>query len=125
MYPDTTKETAGGNPLTGDNKYVLRFSKDQMPPAKQLLVAHDVRQGRLPGREPNQAALDQRPQQGQAWRRRFADDLPTGGLTQQGQGGQPVPCQKEGQFKLYLRIYGLTTEVLGGNWTHPAVERIK
>ncbi len=41
VYP-TALTDADGKPFSSDNRYVLHFDKDQIPPVLGLLVAYDV-----------------------------------------------------------------------------------
>jgi hypothetical protein len=119
VYPNTTKG-ADGKPLTGDNKYVLRFSKDQMPPVNNFwsLTMYD-KDGYLVENPINRQSISDRS------KTKLGDD---GSLTVYLQADSPgkdkednwLPCPKEGQFKVYLRLYEPKKEVINGAWKPPA-----
>ena len=72
VYPFAEND-AEGKPFNGANKYALRFHQSRDPARECLLVADDVRQGRLSCSQPNQSLRARRPQQSE-----FDSD---GGLT--------------------------------------------
>jgi hypothetical protein len=124
VYPNTTKDSEG-KPLTGDNKYVLRFSKGEMPPANNFwsLTMYD-KDGYLVKNPIKRQSINDRS------KAKLGED---GSLTIYLQADSPgkekeanwLPCPKIGQFKLYLRLYTPKQEVLDGKWSPPPVLRIK
>lgn len=124
VYPSTTKDSEGKS-LTGENRYVLRFSKEQMPPANNFwsLTMYD-QDGYLVENAIKRQSVSDRTKVS------LGDD---GSLTIYLQADSPgkdkednwLPCPRDGQFKLYLRLYGPKKEVVDGKWNTPAVERVK
>ncbi len=123
VYPNTAKDS-DGKPLSGGNQYVLRFAKDQMPPAANFwsltlydkdgyLVDNPLKRHSRGDRDKFQLGAD-------------------GSLTIYIQSDSPgkdkednwLPSTSEGPFKLYLRLYGPKKEVLDGRWAPPAVQRV-
>jgi hypothetical protein len=110
--------------LTGDNKYVLHFTKEQMPPVLNFwsLTMYDE-DGYLIDNPIKRQAV------GDRGKFTFGAD---GSLTVYLQSESPgkdkeenwLPCPK-GPFKLILRLYGPKKEVLDGNWQPPAVTRAR
>ena len=64
-----------GQPYDGNNKYLLRFGEEHLPPVERVLVGHHVRQGLLPRRQPDRPLRPRRPQQPDLRRGRLAHDL--------------------------------------------------
>ena len=64
VYPFGELDTEG-KPFNGANKYALRFTKARDTARECLLVANDVRQGRLPRSQSPQSLRARRPQQSQ------------------------------------------------------------
>jgi hypothetical protein len=123
VYPHVVNDSVG-KPLTGGNKYVLRFAKDQIPPAANFwsLTLYD-NDGYLVATPINRHAIGDRSNL------KFGKD---GSLTIYIQAESPgkdrennwLPCPKSGQFKLYLRLYGPRQSVMDGSWRPAAVERV-
>jgi hypothetical protein len=121
VYPHVVNDSVG-KPLTGGNKYVLRFAKEQIPPAANFwsLTLYD-NDGYLVATPINRHAIGDRSNL------TIGKD---GSLTIYIQAESPgkdresnwLPCPKSGQFKLYLRLYGPRQEVMDGTWRPAAVE---
>jgi len=110
--PALTRTDADGRPLTGANRYVLRFGPDAPPPVHGFWAL--AVQGALASRGDRD------------------------GLTVDGDGSLPIHIQRErpprarrsnwlpappGAFTLVLRLYWPRDEVLTRRWTPPAVTR--
>ena len=123
FYP-TTQEDSAGNPLTGDHKYQLHFTKEQIPPVDAFwsITMYDADSYLVPN-PLNRYAL------------RGADKLTyddDGSLTltiqRQSPGADkeanwlPAP---EGPFLLALRLYMPKQVVADGTWKPPAVEKVE
>ena len=123
VYP-FTRVDAEGKPLTGANRYVIRFAKGQLPPvgafwsvtmynSKQAFVDNPI----------NRYAIGDRD------KLKFDAD---GSLTLYVQHESPgkdkesnwLPAPKD-EFNLVMRLYWPKKEVLDGAWKPPAVERVK
>lgn len=121
IYPSTVVDSEG-RPLNGANRYILHFDKDGLPPAdifwsltmydgRGFLVnnkLHRYSVGSLTSPSYNaDGSLDIRIQQ----------DNPGGAYEA---SWLPAP---PGEFKLMLRLYGPTPEVLTNRWVPPGVRR--
>jgi hypothetical protein len=122
VYPGTDID-AGGQPLSGQNRYVLRFPPGELPPVKAFwsvtmynenhsLVANPLARYALGDRDPMRAADDgtleiciQHDDPGPEWRANWL----------------PAPA---GDFKLGMRLYFPKQAVLDGRWRPPPVERL-
>ena len=114
---------ADGRRYDGTNRYVLRFSKEQLPPVDAFwsVTMYDA-DSYLVDNPIDRYALGDR--SGLT----FADD---GSLTILIQSDQPndgqtanwLPAPTSGAFKLALRLYVPKSEVADGSWVPPAVER--
>lgn len=122
IYPFAAKD-GDGNPLNGANKYVLHFTKAEVPPSERILVAHNVRYRKLSRATPyNRYALGDRSGI------KFGND---GSLTLYIQNEMPgtdketnwLPAPKDGEFRVALRPYGPKKEVADGTWSPPAIKR--
>ena len=124
IYPLTTRDS-DGNPIEGTNKYVLHFSKAEIPPvnafwsltaynSKDFLVANPI----------NRFAIGDR------------DDLKynkDGSLDIYIQNTDPggdktsnwLPSTQEGLTNLTLRLYWPKESVLDGTWVVPGVQKVK
>ncbi len=122
-YP-LARVDAEGKPLTGANRYMIRFAKGQLPPvgafwsvtmynSKQNFVDNPI----------NRYAIGDRD------KLKFDDD---GSLTLYIQPESPgqdresnwLPAPKD-EFNLVMRLYWPKKEILDGTWKPPAVERVK
>jgi hypothetical protein len=123
VYPMTTVD-ADGKQLNGANKYVLHFSKDNIPPVnafwsltmyndKHFFVANPI----------NRYAIGDRD------KLKFNDDKSLTLYLQHDSPGKDkeanwLPAPKD-DFNLILRLYWPKKEVLDGTWKPLAVERVK
>ena len=122
IYPHATTDAAG-QPLTGANRYVMRFPKGQLPPVnafwsvtmyneKQLLVKNPIGRYALGDRD----------------KLTFGED---GSLTIYIQHESPgaekesnwLPAPQDA-FNLFMRLYWPKKEILDGKWKVPGVERV-
>ena len=122
IYPMTLTDS-DGQKLTGANKYVLRFAKDQIPPVDAFwsLTVYD-QDTYLVDNPLNRYALGDRSDC------QLGED---GSLTIYLQSESPgkdkesnwLPTPKDGGFKLALRLYIPKKQVADGSWTPSGVER--
>jgi hypothetical protein len=122
VYPLASKD-ADGKVLNAANKYVLRFTKAEIPPVNAFwsLTMYDSESYLVPN-SINRYALGDRSGM------KFGDD---GSLTIYIQNEMPgadkqtnwLPAPKEGDFKLALRLYAPKKEVADGTWVPPAIKR--
>jgi hypothetical protein len=123
VYPLASKD-GDGAALNGANKYILHFSKDEIPPVNAFwsLTMYDAESYLVPN------AID-RYALGDRSRMKFGDD---GSLTMYIQSQSPgadqqanwLPAPKEGDFRVALRLYAPKKEVADGTWSPPAVKRV-
>jgi hypothetical protein len=124
IYPFAEKDAAG-HPLDAGNKYILHFTKEQIPPVNAFwsVTMYDSEVYLVPN-PLNRSSLGDRSGM------KAADD---GSLTIYIQSESPgkdkeanwLPAPKQGGFKLALRLYGPKKAVTDGTWTPPGVERVK
>jgi hypothetical protein len=122
-YPRATVD-ADGQPLTGANRYMVRFAKGQLPPvnafwsltmynAKQAFVQNPINRYAIGNRD--KLKLD-----------------PDGSLTLHVHPDSPgkdkesnwLPAPKD-SFNVVMRLYWPKQEILDGIWKIPPVERLK
>lgn len=122
-YP-TAFADAEGKPLRSDRRYVLRFSKEQIPPVRafwsltmyderQLFTANPIGRYAIGDRDPLQFGVD-------------------GSLELYIQRESPgkdkeanwLPTPAEGPFSMNLRLYWPAAEALDGRWVPQPVQRI-
>ena len=122
VYPNNVAD-ADGKPVTGDNRYVVHFAKDQLPPAKAFwsLTMYDA--GGFQVANPiNRFAIGDR------------DDLKynaDGSLDLYIQHDTPggdkesnwLPSPGSGVLGMTMRLYAPKAEVLDGSWAPPPVQR--
>lgn len=122
VYPNNVAD-ADGKPVTGDNRYVIHFAKDQLPPAKAFwsLTMYDA--GGFQVANPiNRFAIGDR------------DDLKynaDGSLDLYIQHDNPggdkesnwLPSPGSGVLGMTMRLYAPKAEVLDGSWAPPPVQR--
>lgn len=121
VYPNATKDS-DGNALSGESKYVLRFPKDEMPPAQNFwsLTMYD-KDGYLVENPIKRYSVGDRSKF-----KYDADGALTIHIQRESPGRNkesnwlPTPA---GAFKVYLRLYTPKQEVLDGNWAPPAVQK--
>jgi len=123
IYPLATSDS-GGNPLVAENKYVLHFSKDELPPVDAFwsLTMYDA-EGFQVANPINRFAIgDRNPLT-------FNGD---GSLDLYIQSDDPgadkdsnwLPAPKSGQLGLTLRLYAPRPQVANGFWNPPAIRRL-
>ncbi len=123
IYP-TTEVDNTGRVLHGKNRYVIHFTKEQLPPVKgfwslslyderQLFAANPIKRYNLGNRNPlkfnSDGSLDiyiQRESPGQA---KESNWLPT----------------PPGKFSLTMRLYWPESIILDGRWAPPPVRKVK
>jgi hypothetical protein len=123
FYPITQVDSQG-NPLTGDHRYQLHFSKEDIPPvdafwsltmykSDSFLVDNPINRYSLGGRD----------------KMKYADD---GSLTIDIQHDSPGASRQAnwlpapaGAFLLALRLYRPRAEVANGTWNPPAVKKVE
>jgi hypothetical protein len=123
LYPRTRLDS-DGQPLTGANRYTIRFTKEQLPPVdafwsltlynrKQAFVENPIGRYAIGDRDPLKLGAD-------------------GSLTLYVQRESPgidkqsnwLPAPAD-EFNLFLRLYWPRAEALAGSWKPPAVERVQ
>lgn len=120
VYPSLSMD-ADGQPLDGDNKYVLRFDKAKFPvEGFWSLTAYDAEGYLIPNALNRQAIGD---------RSNLASNA-DGSLDLYIQAGSPGPDKEanwlpvaKGPFTLMLRLYAPKGEVLDRTWTPPPIAR--
>lgn len=125
MYPAYYVD-ASGAPLSGENRYSLRFPPGQLPPVNSFwsLTMYEQPASLLVANPINRYLLNS-PMLGQ-----FQMDT-DGGLTLLIQNDTPagkesnwLPAPK-GPFSLIMRLYWPKPEALNGDWTPPRVSRLQ
>jgi hypothetical protein len=120
VYPTVTID-ADGEPLDGARRYVVRFTREQMPPVHAFwsIAIFDADAFLVPNAI-NRYALSDRS------RLRYAND---GSLTiyiqreapGQGRDANWLPSPRQGGMILALRLYAPSRTVTDGTWTPPPV----
>jgi hypothetical protein len=115
---------AEGKPLTGDEKYVLHFSKDEIPPAGAFwsITMYDA-EGFQVANPINRFAIGDRDAL------KFNAD---GSLDIHIQHTSPgkdlesnwLPAPAEGRLGVTMRLYAPKPQALDGRWAPPAVRRV-
>ena len=123
IYPFNISD-ADGNPVMAENKYVLHFSKDELPPvdafwsltmydAEGFQVANPISRFAIGDRDPlsfnGDGSLDLYIQNENPGSDKEANWLPT---------------PNNGRLSLTLRLYAPRPQVANGSWNPPAVKRI-
>jgi hypothetical protein len=113
------------NPLDAASKYILSFTKDQIPPAKAFwsLTMYDFDAYLVPNKL-NRYALGDRSGM------KYEKD---GSLTIYLQNTSPgpdkesnwLPTPQTGKFKVALRLYVPQQQVVDGRWIPPAIQKVK
>jgi hypothetical protein len=124
VHPFASKDDDGAA-LNGANKYVLHFSKGEIPPVNAFwsLTMYDA-EGYLVPNTINRYALGDRSGM------KFGDD---GSLTIYIQSQSPgadqqanwLPALKEGDVRLALRRYAPKKEVADSTWSSPTIKRVQ
>jgi hypothetical protein len=123
MYPSTTQDEHGDT-LMGGNRYVLRFEKDQLPPAGAFwsLTLYDTDGFQVPN------ALDRFALGDRDSLRRGADGSIQLYVQHESPGADTtsnwLPAPASGPFTLTIRLYAPKPEVLSGQWAPPPVTRL-
>jgi hypothetical protein len=122
VYPGASTD-ADGNPLSSDSRYVMHFSKDQLPPVRAFwsLTVYDRRQ--LFAVNPiNRYAIGDRDKLALN-----ADGSLDLYIQRASPGGDRetnwLPAPASGPFTLTLRLYWPTADVLDGTWAPPPVKK--
>lgn len=123
IYPLNISDS-DGKPVTAENKYVLHFSKDELPPVSAFwsLTMYDG-EGFQVANPINRFAIGDR------------DALkfnPDGSLDLYIQNESPdankesnwLPAPKSGKLGLTLRLYAPKPQVADGRWNPPAIKRV-
>jgi hypothetical protein len=122
LYPRARVDREG-RPLTGANRYAIRFRKGELPPVDAFwsVTLYDSRQ-RFVANPIGRYAIGDRD------RLKFDED---GSLTLYLQHESPGPDKEsnwlpapEDEFNLFMRLYWPKKEALDGTWQPPAVERL-
>jgi hypothetical protein len=123
IYPLNVGD-ADGKPVVAENKYVLHFKKDDLPPVSAFwsLTMYDA-EGFQVANPLNRFAIGDR------------DTLkynPDGSLDLYVQNESPgpdkeanwLPAPKSGQLGLTMRLYAPKPQALDGRWNPPAIQRV-
>jgi hypothetical protein len=123
IYPLNVAD-ADGKPVTAENKYVLHFSKDELPPVDAFwsLTMYDAEGFQVPNRL-NRFAIGDRDAL------KFNADRSLDLYIQNESPGADkesnwLPTPKSGQLGLTLRLYAPKPQVADGRWNPPAIRRI-
>lgn len=124
IYPLNIAD-ADGYPVMGENKYVLHFDKDELPPVNAFwsLTMYDA-EGFQVANPLNRFAIGDRDNL------KFNDD---GSLDLYIQNESPgpdnesnwLPAPKSGKLGLTLRLYAPKQQVVNGIWNPPAIKRVR
>lgn len=124
IYPSAFTD-ADGKPLSSDQRYVLHFSKEQIPPARAFwsLTLYDQRQ-LFTANPIDRYAIGDRD------KLKFAADGSLELYIQRESPGKDkeanwLPAPASGPFSMNLRLYWPRIEALDGRWTAPPVVRLK
>jgi len=122
LYP-TTRVDGEGKPFTGKNKYVMHFTKDQIPPVKAFwsLTLYNNKQFFVEN-PINRFAIGDRD------KLKFNPDGSLDLYIQHESPGQEketnwLPAPKD-SFNLIMRLYWPKKSVLDGTWAPPPVKRV-
>ncbi|MGD0279575.1 MAG: DUF1254 domain-containing protein [Smithella sp.] len=124
IYPINVAD-ADGKPLEGNNKYVMHFNKDELPPVEAFwsITMYDA-EGFQVANPINRFAIGDR------------DDLkynPDGSLDVYIQNESPggdkesnwLPSPAQGRLAITMRLYVPKIQVLDGRWNPPAIRKIQ
>jgi hypothetical protein len=116
-------QDADGKPLDGANRYVLKFSKDELPPVNFMwsITLYDQEGFFVPN------AVDRYSIQSSSLS--FDADGSLSIFIQSDAPGQSqslnwLPAPTKGGFALVMRLYGPKIAVLDGTWKPPALQRV-
>jgi len=123
IYPAAFAD-ADGKDFSGENRYVLHFDREQIPPVRAFwsLTMYDERQG-FTANPINRYAIGDRD------RLAFNSDGSLDIFIQRASPGTGkesnwLPTPAKGTFTMNLRLYWPKQEALDGAWTPPPVKRI-
>jgi hypothetical protein len=123
IYPLNIAD-ADGKPVVAENKYVLRFSKDELPPVDAFwsLTMYDAEGFQVPNTL-NRFAIGDRDAL------KFNDDDSLDLYIQHESPGPEkesnwLPAPGSGALGLTLRLYAPKSQVLNGLWNPPAIKRV-
>lgn len=124
IYPLAVSDSEG-KPIMGENKYIMHFGKDGLPPVKAFwsLTMYDA-EGYQVANPLNRFAIGDRDDL------KFNDD---GSLDLYIQNESPgasresnwLPAPKSGELGLTMRLYEPMIQALDGSWAPPAIKRVK
>jgi hypothetical protein len=124
IYPSAFAD-ADGKPFSSDNRYVLRFSREQIPPARAFwsLTMYDQRQF-FAANAINRFAIGDRD------KLKFNADGSLDLYIQRASPGAEkesnwLPAPASGPFTMNLRLYWPKPEALDGSWAPPPVRRVE
>lgn len=124
VYPGAFAD-ANGKPFSSDNRYVIHFSKDQLPPVRAFwsLAMYDQRQ--LFSANPlHRYSIGDRDAL------KLNDDGSLDLYIQRESPGAAkesnwLPAPAQGAFSMTLRLYWPKPQVLDGSWAPPAIQEVK
>ncbi len=123
IYPLNVSD-ADGKPVMGENKYVLHFNKDELPPVEAFwsLTMYDA-EGFQIANPINRFAIGDRDAL------KFNADGSLDLLIQNESPGPDkesnwLPAPKSGPLGLTLRLYAPKPQVADGRWNPPAIQRV-
>jgi hypothetical protein len=124
IYPNSAAD-ADGKPLMGVNKYVMHFTKDELPPVEAFwsITMYDAERFQV-GNPLDRFAI------GNYNNLKFNAD---GSLDIYLQNESPgadkesnwLPAPAQGRFAVTMRLYSPKAEALDGRWNPPAIRKIK
>jgi hypothetical protein len=124
LYPGALKDT-DGKPFSSDNRYVLHFTKEQIPPVRAFwsLTMYDERQ-LFTANLINRYAIGDRD------KLRFNADGSLDLYIQRVSPGSAnesnwLPAPAQGEFTMTLRLYWPKAEALDGTWAPPVVQQAR
>jgi hypothetical protein len=124
IYPVCLSD-ADGNPLNGANKYVVHFSKDELPPVDVFwsITMYDE-QGFQVANKINRFAIGDRDNL------KYNDDGSLDIYMQNQSPGEDkesnwLPAPSQGVLGVTMRLYAPRTQALDGRWKPPAVKKVQ
>jgi hypothetical protein len=124
VYP-TAVTDADGKPFISDNRYMLHFNKDQVPPVRAFWSLTMYNERHLLAANPiDRYAIGDRDKLA------FNPDGSLDLYIQRESPGQDkasnwLPTPASGPFTMNLRLYWPKPEVLDGNWAPPGVKLVQ
>jgi hypothetical protein len=122
VYPRSTTDVAG-EPYDGENRYRIRFEKDQLPPVDAFwsITLYDSAGFQVPNALNRFAIGDRDPlHYGDDGSLEIYIEHESPGADQESNW---LPCP-EGPFNLVMRLYSPRYEVLDGKWSAPGVVKM-